>query len=180
MIRMTRATGIVLASLLLLLFCCPAFAEPGEFHSDCKADVKQFCKGVQPGQGKIIACLESHKLELSSACREKIGKAENKVKVYRDSCMEDVQKYCAGVKPGEGRIMACLAGRERDLSPACKEQIGAGKRKVEDWNTACEGDMQKYCVGTKPGKGRIPSCLAGHKRDLSPACKNFLGKAREK
>lgn len=37
-------------------------------------------------------------------------------------CAGDVRQYCGDVKPGHGRIKACMAGHLADLSPAC---IGA-------------------------------------------------------
>jgi hypothetical protein len=38
----------------------------------------------------------------------------------RHPCMADRQKFCGGVEPGEGRIVACMKSHEADLSPACK------------------------------------------------------------
>jgi hypothetical protein len=35
---------------------------------------------------------------------------------------------------------------------------------------ACRSDFAKLCKGTKPGGGRILTCLAEHKDKLSPAC----------
>jgi len=41
----------------------------------------------------------------------------------------DVEKFCKGVKPGAGRILSCLKGREADLAPACAAEFKrAGKR----------------------------------------------------
>lgn len=38
-------------------------------------------------------------------------------------CRADVQKLCSGVKPGEGRIIACLKENSSKLSPACAERL---------------------------------------------------------
>lgn len=35
----------------------------------CAADVKKFCSGVQPGKGRIRACITQHSDELSAGCR---------------------------------------------------------------------------------------------------------------
>lgn len=40
----------------------------------CRADVSRLCKGVQPGQGRVLACLREHREELSEACRTQIDK----------------------------------------------------------------------------------------------------------
>lgn len=38
----------------------------------CKEDAQKFCKGIQPGGGRIIECLKSHQNELSPACQTTI------------------------------------------------------------------------------------------------------------
>jgi len=38
-------------------------------------------------------------------------------------CRADVQKLCANVQPGGGRIVACLRQNKDNLSDACKEQL---------------------------------------------------------
>jgi hypothetical protein len=39
----------------------------------CAADTEEFCKGIQPGEGRIANCLNEHIKEISLNCREKIG-----------------------------------------------------------------------------------------------------------
>ncbi len=41
----------------------------------------------------------------------------------RQACGGDVRKLCAGVKPGEGRIVQCLAAKPDQVSPACKSAL---------------------------------------------------------
>ncbi len=40
-----------------------------EFRKACGGDARKLCKGIAPGQGRILACLESRKADLSPACR---------------------------------------------------------------------------------------------------------------
>jgi hypothetical protein len=40
--------------------------------------------------------------------------------VGKAACKADAQKLCPGVKPGEGRIAACLKEHRAEVSPACK------------------------------------------------------------
>lgn len=40
----------------------------------CRDDVTRVCKGIQPGQGRVLACLREHREELSEACRAQIDK----------------------------------------------------------------------------------------------------------
>lgn len=44
-------------------------------------------------------------------------------------CAEDIQKFCKDVKPGEGRIAACLKENEKKLSKACSERQAAVKER---------------------------------------------------
>lgn len=37
-------------------------------------------------------------------------------------CAADAAKFCKDVKPGEGRIAACLKEHEKDLSQACRDR----------------------------------------------------------
>jgi Cysteine rich repeat len=43
--------------------------------------------------------------------------------VMRSACGGDIRTLCAGVAPGGGRIMRCIANRAADLSPACKDVL---------------------------------------------------------
>jgi hypothetical protein len=41
----------------------------------CQADVQKLCPGVQPGGGRIVACLKEHKDDVSDGCKQAIAKA---------------------------------------------------------------------------------------------------------
>ncbi len=46
-------------------------------------------------------------------------------------CAEDAAKFCKDVKPGEGRVAACLKEHEKELSQACKDRRAlAAERKA--------------------------------------------------
>ena len=44
--------------------------------------------------------------------------------VLRSACSADVRTLCAGIAPGGGRIVQCLAANAASLSPACKDVLG--------------------------------------------------------
>ena len=44
-------------------------------------------------------------------------------------CRPDLQKFCADVQPGGGRIVACLKQHEAELSPACHDAWVAHEQK---------------------------------------------------
>src|SRR5580693_3348112 len=43
----------------------------------CAEDAKKLCAGVQPGGGRIVACLKAHEDSLSDRCKQAAGLAAN-------------------------------------------------------------------------------------------------------
>jgi len=39
----------------------------------CLDDAKKLCPGVEPGQGRVAACLKENKAQLSQACKSRIA-----------------------------------------------------------------------------------------------------------
>jgi|HubBroStandDraft_1064217.scaffolds.fasta_scaffold01015_3 hypothetical protein len=46
-----------------------------EAQRACDGDIQTLCPGVQPGGGRIIACLKEHKDQVSNGCKQAIVKA---------------------------------------------------------------------------------------------------------
>ena len=44
-----------------------------EMREACGADYKAFCADVQPGGGRIVACLEQNAAKLSASCQKEIA-----------------------------------------------------------------------------------------------------------
>lgn len=86
-------------------------------------------------------------------------------------CMDDAQKICPGIKPGGGRIAACLKEHKDQLSAGCNARIARFKEEAE----ACRADVEKLCPGTKPGKERH-ECMQAHKDQVSPECKELFAR----
>jgi cysteine rich repeat protein len=51
--------------------------------------------------------------------------AQNLTSQQRTACKPDYEKYCSGVMPGGGRIVACLNKQHDSLSDACKKVLDA-------------------------------------------------------
>jgi hypothetical protein len=91
-----------------------------------------------------------------------------------------VEKFCKGVKPGQGAIMQCLKQHEAELSAECKAKGAEIKKDVSGIAEACRSDAQTLCKGVEPGGGRIAKCLKENDAKLSPACKEKLAEGKTK
>ena len=77
--------------------------------------------------GKDGSLLVSSSMEpISSECKEKGQELKEKVQSFKDACQADAQKFCSDVKPGGGRILACLKNHTGDLAPACQDAMSHG------------------------------------------------------
>jgi hypothetical protein len=41
----------------------------------CKAEVEKLCSGIEPGGGRIVACLRQNDAQLSAPCKEALAQA---------------------------------------------------------------------------------------------------------
>jgi hypothetical protein len=92
----------------------------------CGGDVKSLCAGIQPGDGRVKACIKSHFSDVSAPCQAVLVKAA----AISKACNADVKKVCADVKPGGGRIEACMKSHLSEISDPCKDAVSqatAGK-----------------------------------------------------
>lgn len=111
--------SIFIIGLVLLLWSPNATAQARPALGSCAADIKAQCKGVEPGQGRLAACLKEHVAGLSEPCQVRLAK----VGAVAKACGADIKKSCADVKRGHGRIEACLKSALGNLSDSCKAAI---------------------------------------------------------
>jgi hypothetical protein len=163
---MKRIFGAYLLVIGGLLIMSAAQAEEKERPEACRADVQKLCKGVQPGGGRIAACLKQHEAELAPGCRERMARARKEGKEFVEACKADTETLCKGVQPGQGRILRCLAEHNDKLSGGCRAKISEAER-----HHPCMKDMERLCKGVQPGAGRMAECMKQHEAQLSPECK---------
>ena len=96
----------------------------------CHKELTTFCKGVQPGEGRILACLYAFQDRVSGKCEyavydaaAQLEQAAVALKFAAAECKDDLLKYCGNVTVGNGRVKACLDKNEKSLSEKCKEAL---------------------------------------------------------
>jgi Golgi apparatus protein 1 len=111
------------------------------FKQKCDSDIKKYCGDVTPGQGRVAACLRSKEDKLSDSCRtayngtlDDVSKRMERAEIaFRKQCGNDVQKFCAEVPSGQGRLWNCLDQHESDLSQSCKNFQANVEQKVDEY-----------------------------------------------
>jgi hypothetical protein len=112
-------TAIALGGVLMLTGSRSASAQEGLFTSerDCTADVQSLCADVKPGQGRVLACLQSHVGELSVGCSTILSKA-----VWTaQQCAVDIRQFCPGATFGS--ISDCMRPHLGEVSGTCKSAL---------------------------------------------------------
>ena len=94
----------------------------------CVADIKAKCAGVEPGEGRLIACVKTHAAEFSDPCKARLARVAEITKV----CAGDIKENCAGKEGSRGRVRACIQKSIANIkSDQCKEALAqavAGKK----------------------------------------------------
>jgi hypothetical protein len=103
------------------------------------------------------------------------------VQTVTDGCKKEIETYCKDVKPGEGRILACLYAREDKLSGRCEYALYDAAAQLERAITAltyvaneCKDDLKAYCSNVKPGEGRLLNCIDKNTDKVSSRCKQAI------
>jgi hypothetical protein len=129
--RKLVVSSVVVISLLLATEQARAAEDLVEgVKKACDKELTTFCKGVQPGEGRILACLYAFQDRVSGKCTYAVYDAANQLeqaavalKFAAAECKEDLLKYCGNVEVGNGRVKACLDKNEKSLSEKCKDAL---------------------------------------------------------
>jgi Cysteine rich repeat len=107
-----------------------AEAAVGKVKAACAPDVKSFCSNVTPGEGRLLLCMMAHEDKISDACYDAMLTAAEGVELAvsnllrtAQACDQDIEKHCASVEAGEGRIAQCLIDKKAELSTQCRGEV---------------------------------------------------------
>lgn len=96
----------------------------------CDSELVQYCAGVTPGEGRMLACLYAYGDKLSGRCEfalydaaARLGRAIDAITYVASECRAELQTHCANVEVGEGRVAQCLKDHASELGPGCNQAL---------------------------------------------------------
>jgi len=130
---MKRVMVVLIALAILPLLITSATAGQSlvdTVANGCKVEIEKYCAQVTPGQGRVLACLYAHEDKLSSKCEYalydaavQLERAVSALSYVANECDEDLDKYCASIEPGKGRLLDCLKKHDKQVSKRCKQAV---------------------------------------------------------
>jgi Golgi apparatus protein 1 len=146
-----------------------------------QADIEEVCgyekdslDSIAGYDGRVLECLQDYKDELvTPACKKRVHKltmrAAQDIRMDRplsDACYDDRQKLCAGVQPGDARVLRCLQDSREQLTYECRATLFDQEvRLAEDIDfqfplkKACAAEIPRFCKVRKPSSFLLCSCL---------------------
>lgn len=124
-----RNVVMSLAAAAVLLFGTTASAQQDLVETivtGCETELNTYCKGVTPGEGRVLSCLYAYGDKLSGQCEFALYDAAAQLERFvaalsyvANECGDDIDKFCANVEMGEGRIVACLDAQGSKIQQRC-------------------------------------------------------------
>jgi Golgi apparatus protein 1 len=109
-----------------------------KLQAACATDLNRFCSTVTPGEGRQFFCVMAHEDKISTKCDHalydafrNVGRAVMLIGQAADLCWPDIEKYCADIPEGGGRIAQCLVDKKASLDRGCQaalDQLPATKQ----------------------------------------------------
>jgi len=90
------------------------------------------------------------------------------------ACKADREKFCPGMKPGDGQLGACLKQHEAEFSPECQAARKEAEEARKNIRMSCKADMEKFCADAPKERGGIMKCLESHASELEQSCADAL------
>jgi hypothetical protein len=96
----------------------------------CEKELTSYCKDVTPGEGRILACLYAHSDKLTGQCEYALYDSAVQLERFvaaltylANECDADMEKFCADIAVGEGRVLKCLDDNAEKISARCTQAL---------------------------------------------------------
>ncbi len=131
-----RSNDLLRILALATVLVAPATAARADLMTACASEISRYCADVSKGRGRISSCLVGRMGRLSPACLpevQAVGQSRlipgSMRKIFNPAfraplpkaCAAPAAKFCPGMKPGEGRVFACLYARSDRVAKACSD-----------------------------------------------------------
>ncbi|MEM7269375.1 MAG: cysteine rich repeat-containing protein [Pseudomonadota bacterium] len=127
-----RKLLLTAAALSVSFYASSSYAQVAMLEA-CSAEVADFCEEVQPGEGRLAACLYAHTDLLGDECFAATAVSSvilerlfDRIQVVAESCEADIAELCGDEPAGAGRVYACLRDNKSNLSASCEGSLPAG------------------------------------------------------
>jgi len=96
----------------------------------CEKELTTYCKDVTPGEGRVLACLFAFSDKLTGQCEYALYDSAVQLERFvaalsyvANECDADLEKFCADVAVGEGRLLNCLDENASKISERCTQAL---------------------------------------------------------
>jgi hypothetical protein len=94
----------------------------------CNETIAKYCMDVIPGGGRIMKCLNDHRDDQSSACKDWLEEQNKSLKELNAVCTEEIAVLCNANSANSASIFICLDGNYVALKSACRDKL----REIKD------------------------------------------------
>jgi Cysteine rich repeat len=99
-----------------------------KLRAACSDDITKYCSTVTPGEGRLLFCMMAHEDKISTKCdyalysaARNLDRAIDFIEQAADACWSDIEKLCADVPEGGGRIAQCMLTKKSTANPDCQK-----------------------------------------------------------
>uniref|UniRef100_A0A061SDF6 Golgi apparatus protein 1 n=1 Tax=Tetraselmis sp. GSL018 TaxID=582737 RepID=A0A061SDF6_9CHLO len=162
----------------------------------CRQDVDAYCDMVEPGEGRVHACLRENRDKISAACASeelKLEKIESESTDLQPKlsklCSEERTVFCKDVSPGKGRIFKCLQENmaKPDFSTSCRNEVEKRQTRMqENWQLdygvshECKSEVDNLCAeakGRAHENAAVLLCLVKNFEQTGESCQTEMSRA---
>ena len=96
------------------------------YTESCNREMQAQCAQVLPGEGRMTNCILRSRPSYSPACVVEVNAVIEQRFHFLQKCKESIQKFCANVKPVNGRLYSCIQINNQDIPEICKQELFNG------------------------------------------------------
>lgn len=163
----------------------------------CFDDRQKLCTNIQPGDARVLRCLQDSREQLTYECRATLFDQEVRLAEDIDfqfplkkACAAEIPRFCKDVQHGGARVIQCLIlhDEETEMSEECRNEVKRHEtRAAKDYrlnyrlNKACDLEIDRLCADVcspfsgQACEGTVIQCLTQKAENITDqACKKEI------